>query len=153
MHSPLLLYGRGASEHCLTSPLSLFTMQRSATAGFCHHHDGAWRQSLAPVSNPATLKQVLGSSSSSLVHPLDHALHFFNNEVPGPSRESYLVEIEPEPPPWLLQNAQSFSFLHTFDLHAITIIATPAMTTATTTATTTAAATATDTATAAPCLD
>jgi len=149
MHSPLLLYGREASEHWLTSPLSLFTMQRSATAGFCHHHDGAWQQSLAPVSNPATLKQVLGSSSSSLVHSLDHALHFFNNEVPGPSRESYPIEIEPEPPPWLLQNAQSFSFLHTFDLHAITIITTPATTTTTITATTTATATAT----AAPCLD
>lgn len=99
-------------------------MQRSATAGFCHHHDRAWQQSLAPVSNPATLKLVLGSSSSSLVHSLDHALHFFNNEVPGPSRESYPAEIEPEPPPWLLQIAQPFLFLHTFDLHTITIITT-----------------------------
>lgn len=100
-------------------------MQRSATARFYHHHhDGAWQQSLAAVSNPATLKQVSPSSSSSFVHSLDHALHFFNNEVPGPSRESYPAEIEPEPPPWLLQIAQPFLFLHTFDLHTITIITT-----------------------------
>jgi len=101
---------------------------------------------LAAVSNPATLKQVSPSSSSSFVHSLDHALHFFNNEVPGPSRESYPAEIEPEPPPWLLQIAQPFSFLHTFDLHTITIITTSdnaSMTTATTTATTAASAAAT----------